>query len=49
MKHIATIIITAGWLAGIAIAKGFFSTIFSIMIPPYAFYLVVEKLVVRFL
>ncbi len=30
------------WLAGIVLAKGFFSTAFSCIMPPYAFYLVVE-------
>lgn len=30
------------WLLGIVIAKGFFSTIISILFPPYSWYLVVE-------
>lgn len=32
------------WIAGIVIAKGFWSTFFSIFIPPYALYLIVERL-----
>lgn len=32
------------WIAGIVIAKGFFSTFFAIIMPPYAWYLIVEKL-----
>lgn len=32
------------WLAGIVIAKGFWSTFFAIFFAPYSFYLVVEKL-----
>lgn len=31
------------WLAGIVLAQGFWSTIFSFF-PPYAWYLVVERL-----
>ena len=31
------------WLAGIVLAKGFLSTIAAIWIPPYAWYLVVER------
>lgn len=34
-----------GWLSGIAIAKGFWSTLFAIFFPPYAWYLPVEKIV----
>jgi hypothetical protein len=34
------------WLAGIVIAQGFWSTFFSIFFPPYAFYLIVEKLLI---
>jgi len=49
MKHIVPIVIAAWWLTDIAIAKGFlFDHIFN-HDTPYAFYLVVEKLVVRFL
>lgn len=32
------------WVAGIVIAKGFWSTFFAIFFAPYSFYLVVEKL-----
>lgn len=35
------------WLAGIAIAKGAWSTIFAIFMPPYAWYLLVEKIVLH--
>lgn len=33
------------WLCGIALAKGFWSTCFAICLPPYAMYLLVEKLI----
>lgn len=32
-----------GWIAGVVIAKGFWSTTFTIFVFPYAWYLVVEK------
>jgi len=32
------------WLAGIALAKGFWSLMFAVIIPPYAWYLAVEKI-----
>ena len=31
------------WLIGIVLSKGFWSCLFAIGIPPYAWYLVVEK------
>jgi len=38
----ALIVIVVPWLAGLAIAKGFWQT-FCAIFPPYAWYLVVEK------
>ena len=40
---IITIIVVVPWLIGIVISKGFWSCLFAIVIPPYAWYLVVEK------
>lgn len=37
----------AVWIAGLVIAKGFWSTLFAI-IPFYGWYLVVEKLLIHF-
>jgi hypothetical protein len=34
------------WLAGIALAKGLVSTTATVLIPPYAWYLVVERALV---
>ena len=39
-KLIATLI----WFAGIVLASGFWSTFFSIFFPPWAWYIVVEKM-----
>ena len=38
-----TLIVT--WLAGIVLASGFWSTFFAIILMPYAWYLVVERIV----
>lgn len=38
-----TIIVVVTWLAGIVLSKGFWSCLFAIWVPPYAWYLVVEK------
>ncbi len=31
------------WLVGIVLAKGFWSTFFAVTVPPYAWYLCVER------
>jgi hypothetical protein len=38
-----------GWVAGIVIAHGFWSTFFAVLIPFYSWYLLIERLVERFL
>lgn len=37
------------WLAGAVIAKGFWSTFFALIFPLWAWYLVAERIVERFL
>jgi len=37
------------WMAGIAIAKGFWSTLFAVLVPMWAWYLVVERIVDKIL
>ena len=37
------------WLAGVVLAKGFWSTFFALIFPLWAWYLVAERLVERFL
>lgn len=44
---IAGLLFFAVWIAGLVIAKGFWSTLFAI-IPFYGWYLVVEKLLIHF-
>ena len=47
MKHltelIGAILLGVPWLAGIVLAKGFWSTVAAVCVPPYAWYLVVER------
>lgn len=49
MKSIASLILFISWVAGIVIAKGFWSTLFAVLIPLWSYYLVVEQLMVRYL
>ena len=44
MKHFTSFLVIVGWIAGIAIAKGFWPTLFALCCPPWAWYLIVEKL-----
>ena len=37
------LIFTAVWIAGIVLAKGFWSCLAALFIPPWALYLVVER------
>lgn len=41
--NVVLVMIAAFWLGGIAIAKGIWSTFFAIVIPQYAWYLVIER------
>lgn len=49
MKPLVELTVILAWIAGIVLAHGFWSTTFAITIPPYALYLVVEKLIHAFL
>jgi hypothetical protein len=49
MRHIIAFVLLVGWVAGLVIAKGFWSTTFAIFIPLWSYYLVVERLVEKFL
>jgi hypothetical protein len=49
MKILIGILIWFSWLAGIAIAKGFWSTLFAVLVPLWAWYLVVERIVDKIL
>jgi hypothetical protein len=42
MKYLVALSGVLIWLSGIVVATGFWSTTFTIVIPPYAWYLSVE-------
>lgn len=49
MMHLVRLILLFAWLAGIVIAKGFWSTFFAVVFPFWSYYLVVELLVERYM
>lgn len=46
MKYLYVIFMLTIWITGIVIAKGFWSTFFSIIFCPYSWYLVIEKFLI---
>ena len=49
MKHVVRFALLLMWVAGVVLAKGFWLTILSIVIPFYAVYLVVEQAMLQWL
>jgi hypothetical protein len=49
MNTIARLILLFTWIAGIVIAQGFWSTFFAIFVPLWSYYLVIERIVERYL
>jgi len=49
MKEVITLLSFIGWVAGVVIAQGFWSTFFAILIPFWAWYLLIERIVQKFL
>lgn len=51
MKHLihalGVFVIILSWLVGIVLANGFWSTAFAMCIPPYGWYLVIEKVMIH--
>ena len=43
MKYLYQIIAISTWIAGIVLAKGFWSTLLAVFFVPWAWYIVVEK------
>jgi len=43
MRDLITLIAALMWVAGVVLAKGFWMTAFTVCIPFYAWYLVVER------
>lgn len=48
MRELSVLIAFASWMAGIALAKGFLSTGIAIFIPFWAYFLVIERLMVMY-
>ena len=44
MKHVINFILVVLWFCGLVLAKGFWSTAIGIVFPPWALYLVAERL-----
>ena len=49
MGYLIRFVLLVAWIAGIVIAKGFWSTFFAVIFPLWGYYLVVERLVERYL
>lgn len=45
MEWVIRLVLIAGWIAGIVIAKGYVSTLAAVLVAPYAWYLAVEKII----
>jgi len=49
MNRLANLILLFTWIAGIVIAQGFWSTFFAIIVPFWSYYLVIARIVERYL
>ena len=46
MEWIVRLGLIVGWIVGIVLAKGFWLTLAAMVVSPYAWYLVVEKIMI---
>ncbi len=46
MKELVQLVLLVAWIAGIVIAKGFWSTFFAFFVPLWSWYLVIEHLLI---
>ena len=49
MRYLLKFVLLVAWLAGMVIANGFWSTFFAVVFPLWGYYLVVERLIERFM
>jgi hypothetical protein len=49
MKAIVQLSLVVGWVVGMVLAKGFWSTLFALFIPLWGYYLIAELFVTRYL
>jgi len=46
MRYLYALVICTAWIAGIVIAKGFWSTSIACVFPPWALYLLIERILI---
>jgi hypothetical protein len=49
MKNFLSVFMLFIWMAGIVIAKGFWSTFFAVIIPMWSMYLLVEHIMIKYI
>lgn len=49
MKSLVEFLLFIGWVAGVVLAKGFWSTFFAVLFPLWAWYLTIESFVVKYI
>jgi hypothetical protein len=49
MKNFLSVFMLFIWMAGIVIAKGFWSTFFAVIIPMWSMYLLVEQIMIKYI
>jgi uncharacterized membrane protein len=49
MKTFGSVVAMFAWLAGIILAQGFWSTFFAVIFPFWGYYLVAERIVIKYL
>jgi hypothetical protein len=49
MNALVSLVLFVGWIFGLVLAKGFWSTFFAFIFPLWGYYLVAEELVTKFL
>jgi hypothetical protein len=48
MDGLVYMVLLTGWLLGIVVSTGFWSVLFAVTVPPYAIYLVIERVVLKY-
>jgi len=49
MRSLSHVVILFVWIAGIVLAKGFWSTFFAVLVPFWAIYLVIEQIMIKYI
>jgi hypothetical protein len=48
MSYVISFLLLIGWLVGLVLAQGFWSTFFALIFPLWGYYLVVEHIVIKY-